>query len=82
MFISWQSASPRPLWGKLEEAWANSGTADPIQTDELRDLGEQLSYLIKFHTYHKPGQSRANRRARACPLPPDRLAELATWSSQ
>jgi hypothetical protein len=73
---------PETAWGQLDEAWANSGTADPIQTDELRDLGEQLSYLVKFHTYHKPGQSRANRRARAYPLPPERLAELATWSSQ
>jgi hypothetical protein len=72
---------PDTAWGQLDKAWANSGTKDPIQTDELRDPGEQLSYLVKFHTYHKPGQSRANRRARAYPLPPERLAELATWSS-
>ena len=58
------------------------GSADPIQTDELRDLRKQLSYLVKFHTYHRPGQSRANRRARAYPLPPDRLAEFASWCSQ
>ena len=69
-------------WDRLDEAWADSGTGDPIKADELRDLGKQLSYLIKFHTYHKPGQSSANRRARAYRLPPDRLAELATWSSQ
>jgi hypothetical protein len=69
-------------WGRLDEAWAKSGTADPILRDDLRDLPKQLSYCVKFHTDHKPGQSRANRRARAYPLPPDRLAELATWSSQ
>jgi hypothetical protein len=69
-------------WDTLDDAWADSGTGDPIQRDELRDPAEQLSYLVKFHTYHKPGQSRANRRARAYPLPPDRLAELAAWSSQ
>jgi hypothetical protein len=73
---------PKTAWGKLDKAWANSGTGDPIQTDELRDLGEQLSYLVKFHTYHKPGESRANRRARAYPLPRDRLVEFARWSSQ
>jgi hypothetical protein len=69
-------------WGRLDEAWAKSGTADPILRDDLRDLGEQLSYLVKFHTDHKPGQSRANRRARAYPLPRDRLVEFARWSSQ
>ncbi len=73
---------PEAAWDKLDDTWADSGTDDPIQRDELRDLGEQLSYLVKFHTYHKPGQSRANSHARAYPLPPDRLAELATWSSQ
>jgi hypothetical protein len=62
--------------------WAKSRAADPILRDDLRDLPKQLSYLVKFHTDHKPGESRANRRARAYPLPPDRLAELATWSSQ
>jgi hypothetical protein len=69
-------------WDRLDQSWADSGTGDPIETDELRDLGKQLSYLVKFHTYHKPGQSRANRRALAYGLPDDRLAELATWSSQ
>jgi hypothetical protein len=73
---------PETAWGQLDQAWANSGTDDPIQRDELRDLGKQLSYLVKYHAYHRPGQSRANRRARAYPLPPDRLAELAAWSSQ
>jgi hypothetical protein len=69
-------------WGRLDEMWAKSRAADPILRDDLRDLPKQLSYLVKFHTDHKPGESRANRRARAYPLPPDRLAELATWSSQ
>lgn len=69
-------------WDRLDEAWVDSGTEDPIMTEELRDLGEQLSYLVKFHTYHRPGQSLANRRAPAYALPDDRLAELATWSSQ
>jgi hypothetical protein len=72
---------PKAAWDKLDDTWADSGS-DPIQPVELCDPAEQLSYLVKFHTYHKPGQSRANRRARAYPLPPDRLAELATWSSQ
>ena len=69
-------------WGRLNETWAKSGTTDPILRDDLRDLPKQLSYLVKFHTDHKPGESRANRRARHYPLPPDRLVELARWSSR
>lgn len=72
---------PATAWTKLDEVWADSGASDPIQTDELRDLDEQVSYIVKYPAYHRPGQSRANRRARAYPLPPDRLADLATWSS-
>jgi hypothetical protein len=73
---------PETAWDQLDEAWADSGVADPIQRDELRDLAEQLSYLVKFHTYHKPGQSLTNSRARPYPLPRERLVELAAWSSQ
>jgi integrase len=52
-----------------------SRTADPVKWDPLCDLDEQLSYLIKFVTYHQPGRRRV-------PLPPDRLVELAAWWSQ
>jgi hypothetical protein len=65
-------------WDRLDEAWAHSGTHDPIRPKELCNLGKQLSYLIKFHTYQNPEQS----RAQVYGLPPDRLAELATWGSQ
>ena len=41
----------------------------------LRDPDEQLSYCIKFVTYHQPGRRRV-------PLPPDRLVELAAWWSR
>lgn len=73
---------PDAAWDVLYDAWADSGTENPIQTDDLVDLDEQLSYLVKFHTYHKPGPSRANSPARPYPLPRDRLVELASWSSQ
>ena len=65
-------------WDRLDEAWANSGTGDPIVTDELRDLGEQLSYLVKFHTYHKPGQSRGKspRETYHARRPPGRTCDL------
>jgi len=52
-----------------------SDTADPVKVDELRDPDEQLSYCIKFVTYHQPGRRRV-------PLPGDRLVELARWWSR
>jgi len=59
-------------WRRLEAALRNSGTAKPVEVVELCDPDEQLSYCIKFVTYHRPGRRRV-------PLPPDRLVELAKW---
>jgi hypothetical protein len=62
-------------WKLLESALKKSGTANPVDHVPLRDPDEQLSYLIKFVTYHRPGRRRV-------PLPPDRLVELAAWWSR
>ena len=62
-------------WEQLEAALQNSGTAKPVKVVGLRDPDEQLSYCIKFVTYHQPGR-------RLVPLPPDRLVELAAWWSR
>jgi hypothetical protein len=59
-------------WRQLVVALRNSGTAKPVEVVELRDPDEQLSYCIKFVTYHRPGRRRVH-------LPPDRLVELAAW---
>jgi hypothetical protein len=62
-------------WKRLEAALEDSGTDDPVRTKLLHDPDEQLSYCVKFVTYHQPGR-------RLVPLPPDRLVELAAWWSQ
>ena len=62
-------------WGQLEAALEDSGTAKPVDHVPLRDPAEQLSYCIKFVSYHQPGR-------RLVPLPPDRLVELAAWWSR
>jgi hypothetical protein len=62
-------------WDQLEAALKQSGTADPVRVVPLCDPDEQLSYCIKFVTYHQPGR----RRVR---LLPDRLVELAAWRSR
>ena len=62
-------------WEQLEAALEKSGTADPVRPVALCNPDEQLSYCIKFVTYHQPGRRRV-------PLPPDRLVELAAWWSR
>jgi hypothetical protein len=62
-------------WEQLEAALADSGTDDPVRAYELSNPDVQLSYCIKFVDYHRPGPKRV-------PLKPDRLIELAAWSSR
>jgi hypothetical protein len=62
-------------WKQLEAALEDSGTDHPVRTKLLRDPDEQLSYCVKFVTYHQPGRRKVG-------LPPDRLVELAAWQSQ
>jgi hypothetical protein len=62
-------------WKQLEAALEKSGTADPVRPLPLRDPDHQLSYCVKFITYHQPGRRKVG-------LPPDRLVELAAWQSQ
>jgi hypothetical protein len=62
-------------WRRLESALEKSGTADPVRPVALCNPDEQLSYCIKFVTYHQPGR-------RVVPLPGERLVELAAWWSR
>ena len=62
-------------WEQLEAALEKSGTADPVRPVALCNPDEQLSYCIKFVTYHQPGR-------RVVPLPGERLVELAAWWSR
>jgi hypothetical protein len=61
-------------WTRLEAGLEDSGTWRPVHVVPLRDPDEQLSYCVKFVTYHQPGR-------RLVP-PPDRLVELAAWQSR
>ena len=55
--------------------WKRAAPRIPSGVVPLRDPDEQLSYCVKFVTYHQPGRRRV-------PLPPDRLVELAEWWSR
>jgi hypothetical protein len=73
---------PDGAWAKLRAALRNSESAIPLKVQSLRDVERQVSYIIKFTTYHRPLDRDGGGRSRAVPLPLARLAELARWWAQ
>jgi hypothetical protein len=69
---------PPAAWKRLRRALRGAGPKFPVRVQRLRNPERQISYSIKFHTYFRP-KSRSGGVLPAAPLPPDRLAELATW---
>jgi hypothetical protein len=64
---------------KLRRAFNDSTLDRPVVCQPLRDRPAQLSYLQKFHTYHRPGSS-GSRRGRPYPLKPEQIDQLAQWT--
>jgi hypothetical protein len=69
-------------WINLERASAKGDVHDALRIAPVTDPIEQISYLQKFHTYHRPGKTRGKRRARAYPLKKNQLCELACWAAR
>ena len=53
-----------------------------VKVQELRDPAAQISYLLKFTTFHRPGSQNGSRRPRAVPLPDDALKQLTLWRAR
>jgi len=64
---------------RLRAAWATSEIRAPLRISPLVDPPQQIGYLVKFPTFHRPGAQSSPRRARAYPLPGPRFEELACW---
>jgi hypothetical protein len=54
----------------------------PIIRKRLKDPPEQLSYILKFGTYHRPHEQHGPSRSDAKPLNPREHAALVKWMSQ
>ena len=50
-----------------------------VKVQKLKDPIVQLTYLLKFVTYHRPGRQVGKKRATAIPLPDAAFHELAAW---
>ena len=51
-------------------------------TVALWDLPEQLSYVLKFGTYHRPHKQRGSAKSRAVPLNKSEHLALVQWMHQ
>jgi hypothetical protein len=72
---------PSEAWKRLRAMLSDSGAGIPLKVQPLRDVEYQISYLLKFVTCHWPGKRGRSGRGRPYPLPADRVAEWAVWSS-
>jgi hypothetical protein len=67
---------------EFQESFARSDMDRPVVTVGLNNRAEQLSYVLKFTTYHRPFTQRGPARSRAVPLNgPDHRA-LVEWMHQ
>jgi hypothetical protein len=67
---------------RLQESFASSDTYRPVQKVALTNPEEQLSYILKFTTYHRPYQQRGAKKSPARPLNPADHLELVRWMAQ
>jgi hypothetical protein len=67
---------------KLQDSFGQSDIDRPIMKVALNDPAEQLSYVLKFTTYHRPYEQRGTSKGPARPLnAPEHLA-LVQWMSR
>jgi hypothetical protein len=76
------SPLPRDELNELRSAFANIDVVRPIKVQQLKDAPRQISYLIKFTTFHRPGSQNGPHRPRAIPLPDPALKQITLWRAQ
>jgi hypothetical protein len=67
---------------KFEEGFRNERLYRPVERTAVEDPAEQLSYVLKFTTYHRPHQQRGSKKSKAVPLNSSEHLELVRWMSR
>ncbi len=67
---------------KFRKAFADDELERPVMQAALKDQPEQLSYILKFNTYHRPHEQKGAARSPAKPLNPPEHAALIKWMYQ
>jgi hypothetical protein len=66
----------------FEDSFAKSPLDRPTKLVTMRDAPKQLSYLLKFTTYHRPHRRIGNRPSKAKPLNSNEHVALIKWMNQ
>jgi len=67
---------------KFKERFQGDDIDRPLVRTALKDRAEQLSYVLKFTTYHRPHEQRGAKKGTATPLNPSEHAALLKWMSK
>jgi hypothetical protein len=67
---------------KFKETFQGDDLDRPLVRATLKDTAEQLSYVLKFTTYHRPYEQQGSTKSEAKPLNPKEHAALLKWMSQ
>lgn len=73
---------PRDELIALRSAFADIGVTRALKVQPLRDPPAQISYVLKFTTYHRPGSQKGSRRPNAVPLPDYAFEQLTLWRAR
>ena len=67
---------------RFEDGFPDDEIYRPVRRDDLRDDAEQLSYILKFTTYHRPHRQSGPAKTKALPLNPAEHFELVQWMAR
>jgi hypothetical protein len=67
---------------KFKATFADSDIEKPALKEKLEDLPTQLSYVLKFTTYHRPFKQCGSKKGPAVPLNPREHCALVPWMAQ
>jgi hypothetical protein len=67
---------------KFKATFFDSDIEKPVLIETLEDLAIQLSYVLKFTTYHRPFKQCGSKKGPAVPLNPREHCALVSWMAQ
>jgi hypothetical protein len=67
---------------KFKQGFKGGDIDRPVVRKRLKNRPKQLSYILKFSTYHRPHEQHGSTKSQAKPLNPREQAALVKWMAQ